>query len=581
MSRPVRIVEIDLDFCSLRHPAGDLPGAEVCAAEGPVPCYNTWATCQDPDSYVRGFKTFRFVEPLADLPPWLDAFPYLRTVSLRGTIIDPGRSLGQRAQLTVRLKGGRHHDRGVDPYVAGRDHDPMLRGSMLGKLWARNRFYEGRPVRLLRGDLDRILADGDLSSCEVRRFVAEKVAKDGDEWTLTSKDPLKLADGDRALWPRHSRGELAASISAVATSLELVPVGVGEEYPASGHVRINDEIMAFTRTGDAMTVTRSASVAGIWETVVAAHEAGDAVQLCVAYLDVPVWEIGREILVDAAGLDPAFVDDADWQAEFEAYIPTQRLTAMLSEPEQANKLLNEVQQQTGHYLFWDERASRVRFRALRFPTTSEAIPRLDDSASLIAGTVEVRDRPEDRISRLIVGFGQRDPTRSLDDAGNYRRYQVDSDDDAGGPNEYGQHRIETVYSRWHPAGGRPNVLAFARRLVVTFAKVRRAVEVEVAFKDQTLAVGDLVDLATRQVEDASGAPLTLRGRIYSEAPGNRSISVEIRESSFTSRRLVVWAPDELVGLHWDDATEEQRETYAFWADAEGLMPDGTVGFRWG
>lgn len=575
-----------MDFCSLRHPAGSALGGALCEAEGSEPCFNTWATCQDPDNFERGSKTYRFVEPLADLPLWLEAFPYLRDVSVRGTIINPGRSLGQRAQLDARLRGGKHHDRGIDPYAADRSYDPMLRGTMLGRFWARNRYYEGRPARLLRGDLDRVEADGDLSSCEVRRYILDNVRHDGDEWRITCKDPLKLADGDRSLWPRHTGGELAADIPTLGTgsgvgAISVLPEGIGEEYPASGFLRINDEIMAFTRVGDVFTVTRSPSVSGIWETTPDAHEEGDAVQLCQAYIDRPVWEVARELLIEASGMDPAFIDVAAWEQEFQDYLPTQRVTGMLAKPTRANTLLNELQQQTGHYLFWDERASLVRFKALRFPSTFETVQRLDDSASFIAGSISVSDRPEDRISRIIVAFGQRDPTASLEDEGNYRRYQIDTDEDAGSDNEYGAHRVETIFSRWHPVGSRPNVLAFARRLVVTFARVRRSIDVDLAFKDGGLSVGDLVDLVSRRIEDSTGAPLVLRGRVFSEAPRQNSIRVEIRESVFESRRLFVWAPDELMGLHWDDATEEERELYAFWGDDEGLMPDGTRGFAWG
>jgi hypothetical protein len=567
MSRPVWLLEIDLDFCTLRHPAGNLPGAEVCAATGDVPCYNTWSTCQDGDSFTRGVKTYRFVEPLADLPPWLDAWPYLESVSLRGGIIDPGRSLGQRAQFTARLKGGRHHDRGVDPYAALRPYDPATQGTMLGKLRARNPYYALRPARVLRGDLDRIEADANLDSCEVRRFVLAGFAHAGDEWTITGKDPLKLADGDRAVWPRHSTGELAADITAVATTLQLSPEGI-------------DEIMAFTRDGDTLTVTRTASVAGIWVTTPDDHKAGDSVQLCVAYVDVPAWQIAREILVEAAGLDPAFIDDAAWQTEFESYLPTQNLSAFIAKPEKADKLLSEVQRDANFYLYWVERENRVALKALRFPLTSEVIPRLDDASSAIAGSIEIDDRPEDRISRAVVFYGQRDPTMSLEENGNFRRVLIDTDEESAGVNEYQSPQVETIYSRWHPSGAKPNVLSFARRLVVTFARVRRSIEVEVALKDAGLGLGDLVDIATRRAEGPTGAAETLRARVYSEAPTKNGVRIELRESVFTSRRLVIWAPDELVGLHWDDATEEQREMFMFWAGDDGLMPDGSVGFAW-
>ena len=41
------------------------------------------------------------------------------------------------------------------------------------------------------------------------------------------------------------------------TSVNLTPTGIGSDYGSSGYVRIGSEVMAFTRSGDTLTLTRA------------------------------------------------------------------------------------------------------------------------------------------------------------------------------------------------------------------------------------------------------------------------------------------------------------------------------------
>ena len=80
---------------------------------------------------------------------------------------------------------------------------------------------------------------------------------------------------------RLSNGRLAGSIDNSTTAATLTPTGLGnEEYPASGHICLGGkEIVSFTRSGDALTVTR-----GQLGSTAHSHNAGDRAQL-VLYFD--------------------------------------------------------------------------------------------------------------------------------------------------------------------------------------------------------------------------------------------------------------------------------------------------------
>src|SRR5690606_21929357 len=121
---------------------------------------------------------------------------------------------------------------GCDPYVSERGYDPYKQGTYWGRFRARHPFLRGRAIRLIRGYVGQALA-----AMETRHFVIDSIngpTPDG-TFTITAKDVLKLADGDRAQAPRPTNGFLVGELLASATTATLTPAGIGnKEYPSSG-----------------------------------------------------------------------------------------------------------------------------------------------------------------------------------------------------------------------------------------------------------------------------------------------------------------------------------------------------------
>jgi hypothetical protein len=49
-----------------------------------------------------------------------------------------------------------------------------------------------------------------------------------------------------------------------------------------------------------------------------------------------------------------------------------------------------------------------------------------------------------RVSQVFVRFGQRDPTKKLDELNNYSQTYVRNNLASSGPDEYGSEKIETI-----------------------------------------------------------------------------------------------------------------------------------------
>ncbi|WP_373084664.1 hypothetical protein, partial [Zhongshania sp.] len=221
--------------------------------------------------------------------------------------------------MTATFEDHPNTDRFVDVYADERisgaaradgiGYDPLERGFFWSKWRARTGgYYLGRAIRALQGVVDPV----DLSQLTTRNYVIESV--EGPDrngmFKITGKDPLKLADNDRAQAPIASQGEIGntGGISDTDTSITLEPAGIGDsEYPASGKVAVGREIMSFTRSSDTLTVTRAQN-----NTEASAHDEGDAVQLVLEYSGANVDTIVYDLLVNYAGVDASFIDTNQW-----------------------------------------------------------------------------------------------------------------------------------------------------------------------------------------------------------------------------------------------------------------------------
>ena len=277
--KALTFIEIDVDYCSLTY--GTAPCTASLGVTGADRCYNTIATCQARAAFANTPVTLRFaIDTLALPESGIEALPYLTSVNYTPPTISLGKDLGTRSSVTANFMDRPHSDTGAgfDKYLSLRAYnDAFDRGTFFGKFAIRQKYIKGRPFRLIQGYLGQAIAD-----METRHFIIEDFTgpdRQGN-YSITAKDAIKLADGDRAQAPALSLGYLSSDITNVATSATLLPAGVGNaSYPASGYLSIGGkEVCSFTRSGDVLTLTRAQ-----FNTTAQAHRAEDRAQLCIYY----------------------------------------------------------------------------------------------------------------------------------------------------------------------------------------------------------------------------------------------------------------------------------------------------------
>lgn len=422
---------------------------------------------------IIGETTLRFCENRSPLPLELEAVPSLSSVSISPTVLDLGGGLGVRASASISMD----------------DHNDYTVYSNSGeRFWPRwraeNPYYQGARVRVLSG----YLVDGeyDVNNFQAREYIIEKWTYASGRVNISCKDPLKLADDDRAQAPKATDVTLSINANEVVTQVFVSDVSI---FSVGDYIRINSEVMKVTEVkSSSLDVER-----GVYNTEVSAHGIDDAVQLCLYYNDT-LSNIIYDILVSYAEVDPSFINKSGWDNEAALFLPGFYET-LITEPVGTKKLIEELTEQAPHYLYWDERTNKIEMVAVKQPPDESQV--ITDEANIIEGTVKVTDKNDMRISRVIVNFGQIDPTKKLDEFSNYRQAYVRVDPDS--EINYGTSKLKTIYSRWINNSNKAAAVRLAARIGRRFAKSPRAVTFGLDAKDSDVWTGSPIRINTADI----------------------------------------------------------------------------------
>lgn len=561
--RPITLVEVDLDFCGLTY--GTSPCTAAIGTTGTIKCYNTYKTCQSKANFAKTTKTYRFVTETSFLPVGQDVLPCITGVSIAPTQLNP-RGVAVSASATITLRDFPHHDRGFDPYSVERGITNA--GSFFGKLKARNPFVVGRPVRVLTGYIDQQRA----IYGRARNYIIDRIEGPdaGGTVKIICKDPLRFSDGEKLKAPNESKGLLTGALSTGVHTFTLTPTGVGVEYPASGRLRIGDELMDYTtRSGDVISgVTR-----GVAGTEHVDHEANDKVQLCKVYTNQYTDQIIYDLLVTYAGIDATYIDVAEWASERTTWLGSLTLSYTLSEPEAVKDLLNEILLLSGSVLWWDEVGAKLRWKVVTNAPDVGAVPTIDGTSHILEGSLQVKDLPNDRVSRVLTYFNPRGALVQRDKK-DFASVSAVVDLDSESELSYGEEKTLEVTNRWNAS--LTEIENVAQRYIDRYKVMPRELTVTLDAKDINLKTGDYVDVNARVLQGPTGEIQPARFLItetneISIGSQVQYTMVQIEELAGRITRLIA---DDACPV-WSLASADQKATYLFISGDDGLMGDGS------
>lgn len=486
---PIELVEIETDACSLRF------GESPCPATG-EPCFNTWATCPVKTAYQPATKTYLLARPVSSLPVGFSCIPLVQSITYAPQVLTPAKGLGMRGAVTIRCNDSAWPDVADDPYHDQRPQGIDGKGTFWGRFRARHKYYVGRILRVLTG----YLVNGriDYSNFETRSYVIESIQgvdRNGIV-TIVAKDVLKLADDNRAQCPRLSTVRLNQNLTDTDTSFTVYPAGVANsEFGASGVLRIGSELMAFSRVGDSFTVERAKH-----STKAASAKIDDLVQVCAVFTSQPVQNLIYTLLVDYANIPSSYIDKPAWDAERNAHL-LGVYSSIIADPVGVNTLISELQEQGQCYIWYDETASKILFKALVAPP--DDLPIVSDENHFLSNSVDVGEATDLRQSQFAIRFDRIDPTKKLDDATNYRQRHLSPDLQSEGVHEHGSSRLRVINSRWFGASSLGRVQQLGSALLSRYRDPPRTLSATLDTSD-LLKTGAMFRASTSSLQTASG-----------------------------------------------------------------------------
>lgn len=572
------IVEIDQDLCSRTY--GTAPCTASVGVTGDFKCYNTFATCQDSANYAKGTAlTLRFCTRTAGFPGPSETeqyIPIVQSVSSNPTEINLANgnpnvsALGKRASVTIKMRDIPYNDARVDPYRTGRGFNPSDKSTFWRKWLRRNPYFQNRALRVREGYVGQ-----NVSSMRTRHYIIDKITgvDSNDQVTIVAKDILKLADDKKAQAPVSNTGALNADITDTATSATLSPSGIGdEEYPASGKIRIGDEVMSFTRSGDTLTLTRA-----INNTDADDHSEGDLVQLCLEFTDERIDSILETLLNTYGNVSSSYLPTTDWSNEADSWLSDANLSALITKPTGVTSLIGELLEQTGSVLWWDEVNQEVKFRAVR-PVQDESITDITEESHIIANSFSITREPEQRVSQLWFFYDINDPTKNLKDESNYKKAQLSLALDKEGENQYDGPRIRSVYSRWLTDDDSALALSTASKIVLSYKDNPVYVQFSVDAKDRAIDVSSVLRISHRSLVDSQGDELSTLFFVISrhEVESGHKVTYKCIKFGYIGRFGFIM---DNAANDYTSATQDELDKGCYITNDSGLMSDSTEGWK--
>jgi hypothetical protein len=573
----VQIVEFKQPFCALTF------GSSPCTATGgaDVKCYNTRSTCLDTANFDGStlslfFSTGRVAERGVSGAPYI--LPLLKSVSTSPTQINlagsssDAKGLGIQSLCTITFRDAPHTDRRVDPYVDGRSWDPLDAGR--GTFWtrwvARNKYRQNMQIVVYDGYEGQALSEMIKRTYFLQEFNGPG---SGGGVSIKCKGILAKAEERKAQAPLASPGVLYNNITAGATSLEAA-TAVEADYPSSGWLRINDEIMQYTsRATSTNGVTFSGLSRGAFNTSAAAHSFDDAVQETLVYQNEPADTIVADLLENYAGIDASWLDTTNWAAEFDTYSAFYNLTTVISEPESVIDLLAQISVQVGFYLWWDEREALIKWKAIR---GIDAVPPLiTDDLNILAGSFSITEMPRQRVSQVWVYYNRFKWTASIDDAASYREQYILANIEAEGDDLYGERSIRKIFARWLPTGALAQNTA--SKILTRYVDTPSSCTFDLDAKDRALWVGDTIRISHYRDVLPSGERHIRNWTITSAQevkPG--------QVARYTAEDTTLYGEIKRIqaaGAADYNPAGGNPEFAAYIGDADGLLSDGTQAAR--
>ena len=524
---PMQYVRLSLDFCDNAFGSNTFP-SECTADSNAQPCFNTRETCQALQAYrldSSGKRQYVFSQEMGDRLTGVERYAHsaLISVSSAPTEIVPTKGISLRSNVTIKLRDFMSTDTDTDDHAASRSYITTDQGSYFEKFLARNPHYVGRTVEVFDG---YVAYDGSIQTQDgKKKYIIDSMFLDNDVLTIKCKDPMTLADELKAKVPQPSQFNLKIDMGHGTQNNEVLQINntdataeqLQEYFGTSGYVRIEEEIMAYSRDAGDAHIDFAESGRGAWGTKELAspdtYDAGEVVQKCLAFgtedgtgTATTINDVAYELLVNEAGVPAEACNNTtggvySWVDEKTNWLSTYRIDTILSEPKEVNKQLSQLGSMVGVNFFYDDLSAQIVMRAETPEIDATGIVRVTDD-HIIEDSYKLIQADKDRISRVYYYYNQRSAVEDIDKPKSFKNLYVNIDSDSETDFEYAKESNKVIYG-WGVKDS-STATSVSQRILNRFKKTPISCSFKLDASYDQLSTGDHFYLSTRHITDIYG-----------------------------------------------------------------------------
>ena len=467
---PMQYVRLSLDFCDNVFGSNTFP-SECTADPAAQPCFNTRKTCQALQAYrldSSGKRQYVFSQEMGDRLTGVEKYAHsaLISVSSAPTEIVPTKGISLRSNITIKLRDFMSTDTDTDDHAASRSYITTDQGSYFEKFLARNPHYVGRTVEVFDG---YVAYDGSIQAQDgKKKYIIDSMFLDNDVLTIKCKDPMTLADELKAKVPQPSQFNLKVDMGHGTQNNEVLQINntdataaqLQEYFGTSGYVRIEEEIMAYSRDAGDAHIDFPESGRGAWGTKELAspdtYDAGEVVQKCLAFgtedgagTGATINDVAYQLLVNEANVPASACNNESggiysWVDEKNDWLSSYRIDTIISEPKEVNKQLSQLGSMVGVNFFYDDLSAQIVMRAETPEIDATGIVRVTDD-HIIEDSYKLIQADKDRISRVYYYYNQRSAVEDRDKPKSFKNLYVNIDSDSETDFEYAKESNKVIY----------------------------------------------------------------------------------------------------------------------------------------
>ncbi len=201
-------------------------------------------------------------------------------------------------------------------------------------------------------------------------------------------------------------------------------------------------ISNWSRKGDELTLTIADTLADVGSLQLPESSASGAQWL--DYTNTHPVEIMKDLLVNRLGLEASIMDTLRFDTEGSLWLNGWTFSRVLTEPLEANRILNELQIETNSFIVHD--GLRVSFKVFAPPPPGTVVEEWREGTHIIENSLTQDSGYRDKFfNRVVVYF---DHKGSGDSTDNFESAVIAADAASQDPSQWNEISTKTIKSRW-------------------------------------------------------------------------------------------------------------------------------------